>query len=79
MGVQKWPDDQKGVYSQLDFFFSKKKNCKKWKIKKLWAIWEVLDTIGQIEKNLELCGGGLQKLKLLCLNWKTLSTLRGKL
>jgi hypothetical protein len=32
------------------FFLKKKKIIKKLKIKKLWPIWEVLDTIGQIAK-----------------------------
>ena len=41
--MQKWPDDQRGGCSHLEFFY------KKLKIKKLGAIWKVLDTIGQIE------------------------------
>jgi hypothetical protein len=43
--VEKWPDGQRGGYSHPDFFFFFIKN------KKLGATWEVLDTIGQIEKN----------------------------
>jgi hypothetical protein len=39
LGVQKWSDGQRGGYNHPEFFY-----------KKLWAIWKVLDTIGQIEK-----------------------------
>jgi hypothetical protein len=52
--VQKWPDCQRGGYSQTDvffFFFEKKNYKKKNKLKKVGIIWEVLDTIGQIAKN----------------------------
>jgi hypothetical protein len=42
LGVQKWPDGQRGWPN----FFNKK----------LGVIWEVFDTIGQIEKKLKLWG-----------------------
>jgi hypothetical protein len=51
--VQKWPYGRHLEFFLIFFI----------KIKKLGAIWKVLDTIGQIEKNWNF-GGGSQKLKL---------------
>jgi hypothetical protein len=53
--MARWPKS----HPEFFFFF-----YKKLKIKKLGAIWEVLETIGQIEKIWNFGGGELQKLKL---------------
>jgi hypothetical protein len=62
---------EKGVAAFIFNFY------KKLKIKNYEQYLEVLDAIGQTlgGVNCKFWRGGLQKLKLWCLNWKTLSTL----
>ena len=56
----------KGVATTTSIFFLKIK-----KLKKLGAIWEVLDTIGQIEKIWNFGGGGwIAKIETLVFELK---------
>jgi hypothetical protein len=63
LGVQKWPDGQRGGYSHLDFL--KKKFYKK--IKNYGQYGKFLIQLVKLKKFGTL-GGGLQKLKFWCSN-----------
>jgi hypothetical protein len=47
------------------------------KNKKLWAIWKILDTIGQIEKKLELWRGWITKIESLVFELKNVVNFGG--